>query len=58
MLTFNLLVVKHFSDKPRGLRAVREEMRRSFSIEPYSCLSLTMEIKSDRHMILYSITEF
>ena len=40
-----------FSDKPRGLRAVREEMRRSSSIEPYSCLSLTMEIKSDRHMM-------
>ena len=34
-----------------GLPDVYEEMRRNFSIEPYSCLSLTMEIKSDRHMM-------
>lgn len=33
-----------FFRQARGLRAVREEMRRSSSIEPYSCLSLTMEI--------------
>ena len=47
-----------FFRQAQGLRAVREEMRRSSSIEPYSCLSLTMEIKSDRHTILYLVAKF
>ena len=37
-----------FFRQAQGLRAVREEMRRSSSIEPYSCLSLTMEIFSSK----------